>query len=205
MTHEGSPAGIIIDREPEEERRRSPLFMVIAIVGALAVAGGLLAGYFYLVSKNAEKMQAAKQTEPKAAPIELHIYEDDAMLKGGQATIAGTVHNISSSTFNDLSAVLELFHRKDSSIETRTINIEPKDLAPDAKGTYSITVASADYRIAKLKEIRSASRGDSIGFQTFPGAQRPPENGPAKTIIVNRPQGSGEGFINTPDNPTRIP
>src|SRR6267143_1492704 len=45
-----------------------------------------------------------------------------------------------------------------------------------------------------------------IPFKTLPGAQRPLEKTPdGKTIVVSRPRPRGEEFINTPDNPAKVP
>jgi flagellar basal body-associated protein FliL len=87
---------IYLDTEP----KRSTLTLIIALVCALAITAGLFGGYLLLRRRHAqnEKAQqdaaASPQTKATGPPL-LQVYEDDAMLKAGQATISGTVVNIS--------------------------------------------------------------------------------------------------------------
>jgi hypothetical protein len=202
----------------EIERKRSPLFLLISALCALAVTGGLLVGYFYLQRRNAEQTRATQQAmtppeKPPAIPAQAQVYEDEAMLKGGQAVIGGTVRNISKEKLSDLSVELELIRRKDSGTERRTLLLEPKDLAPDQQGRYSLSVLKRDYRSAHLVGLKSgaaaATGAAEIAFKSAPGAQRPPERTPktTETVIVNQPaprKGSGEEFINSPEHPGTI-
>jgi hypothetical protein len=198
----------------ETERRRSPLFLIISAFCALAVTGGLLAGYMYLQRRHAERTRAMQQAmappeKPPAIPPRAQVFEDEAMLKGAQAVIGGTVRNISNETLSDLSVELELTRRKDGSNERRTLALVPKDLAPDQQGRYSLSVLKRDYRSAHLVRLKSGAGAAEIAFKTAPGAQRPPESPPkaTETVIVNQSaprKGSGEEFINTPDNPGTI-
>ena len=198
----------------ETESRRSPLFLLISAVCALAVTGGLLAGYIYLQRRNAERTRAAQQAmatpeKPPAIPPQAQVYEDEAMIKGAQAVIGGTVRNISNEKLSDLSVELELTRRKDASKELRTLSLEPKDLAPDQQGRYSLSVLKRDYRTVHLVRLKSGAGAAEVAFKTAPGAQRPPESPPKKTetVIVNQSsprKGTGEEFINSPDNPGTI-
>ncbi len=198
----------------EERGRRSPLFIIISILCALALTAALLIGYMSLRRRHAERNAASQQAQTPAAtpsaPAEVLVYEDDAMLKGSNAVIGGTVQNISQGTLTGLTVELELKRRKDGSIELRSLPVEPKELAPNQQGRYSLSVLSRDFSIARLAHVKSEARaGEMIAFRTAPGAQRPPERTPqtTKTIIVNRPapKGSGEEFINSPDKPATIP
>ncbi|MDT4955890.1 MAG: hypothetical protein QOJ02_4028, partial [Acidobacteriota bacterium] len=78
----------------------------------------------------------------------------------------------------------------------------------DQDGRYSLTL-TGDYRSIKLLHLKAGTRAEEIGFKTAPGAKRPQERAPetTRTIIINRPSTpkQGEEFINTPDNPARIP
>ena len=197
----------------EPERRRSPLFFIVSIICALAVTGGLLAGYYYLQRRHAEQTRAAQlaMTPPEkpVVPPQAQIYEDEAMIKGSQAVIGGTVRNISNETLSDVSVELELTRRKDAVKEKRILPLEPKDLAPNQQGKYALSVLKRDYRSAHLVRLLSSGGSAEIAYKTAPGAQRPPEPPPAKTetIIVNKPaprKGSGEEFVNTPENPGTI-
>jgi Tfp pilus assembly protein PilN len=197
--------------DTEEERRRSPLFFLIAFIAALAVTASLLLGYMYLRRRHAEQTLTAQQTNQTAnskpiVPAKVQVYEDEAMIKGGKALIGGTLHNISQETFSDLSVELELTRRKDNSKEKRTLKIEPKDLAPDQQGRYSLSVLSRDYKSARLTAIRSGASASEIAFHTAAGARRPPEKIQPKTVIVNRPppRKPGEEFLNTPNNPVTV-
>jgi hypothetical protein len=198
----------------DERDGRSPLVMVIAIISALAVTGGLFAGYMFLKKRHADQVNAQKQAEmvpasKPAAPPELQVFVDDAMLKGSQTIIGGTLLNISRETIEDLSVELELRQRKGGNAETRTVSVEPKDLAPNQQGRYSLKVATQDYSHVRLLRIKSASRRDEVAFKSAPGAQRPPEviKSEVKTIIVKQPprRGNDEEFINTPETPARVP
>jgi hypothetical protein len=199
----------------EVERRRSPLFLIISILCALAVTGSLLAGYLYLQRRNAERERARQQalTPPEKVVVaaKAQVYEDEAMIKGAQAVIGGTVNNISHETLSGLSVELELIRRSDGTTERRTLPLVPKDLAPNQQGKYTLSVLKRDYRSAHLVRLISGAGGDSteIAFKTALGAQRPPEAPPkaTETVIVNKPaprKGSGEEFINTPDDPGKI-
>jgi hypothetical protein len=196
----------------ETESRRSPLFLIISAFCALAVTGGLLAGYMYLQRRHAERTRATQQAmatpeKPPAIPPQAQIYEDEAMLKGAQAIIGGTVRNISNQTLADLSVELELTRRQDGSNEQRILPLEPKNLAPDQQGRFSLSVLKRDYRSAHVVRLKSGAGSAEVAFKTAPGAQRPPERTPDTTVIVNQSaprKNTGEEFINTPDNPATI-
>jgi hypothetical protein len=198
----------------DERGSRSPLVMVIAIISALALTGGLFAGYMFLKKRHAEQVSAQRQAQmaivnKPAVPPLLQVFVDDAILKGSQTVIGGTLLNISRETISDLSVELELRRRKGGSPETRSVSVEPGDLAPDQQGRYSLKVATQDYSHVRLLRIKSGARPEEVAFKTAPGAQRPPEviKPEVKTIIVKQPpkRGNGEEFINTPDNPSRVP
>ncbi len=132
----------------DEREGRSPLVMVAAVVCALALTGGLFLGYMFLKKRHAEQVnaqvaaqraaaQAAQASKPTGPPV-LQVFVDDAMLKGSQTVIGGTLLNISQETLSDLSVELELRTRKGGQAETRAVAVEPKDLAPQQQGRYSI-------------------------------------------------------------------
>jgi hypothetical protein len=193
---------------------RSPLVMVIAVISALAVTGGLFAGYMFLKKRHADQVNAQQRqaqmasASKSAAPPVLQVFVDDAMLKGSQTIIGGTLLNISREEISDLSVELELRPRKGGNLETRAVSVEPQNLAPNQQGRYSLKLSTQDYSHARLLRIKSGSRTDEVAFKTVPGAQRPPEviKPEVKTIIVKQPpkRGNGEEFINTPDTPAKI-
>jgi hypothetical protein len=200
--------------DPEElrSRSRSPLFFVAAFAAALIFTAALLGGYFYLRSRHAaqtlaSQQQSAAPNKPVPQP-EVKIFEDQAMIKGAQVVVGGTVQNISNAALSDLSLELELTRRADGSTESRTIALAPKNLGPGEQGKYALTVLSRDFKRAKVVRVKSSARTGEIAFATAPGNQRPagPPQQTNKTIIVNRPaprDGNGD-FINSPDNPTTI-
>lgn len=203
--------------DPEElrSRSRSPLFFVVAVLAALLVTSLLLGGYFILRSRHAQQtLEAQKQQEQAQAPAkpapqpELKIYEDQAMIKGAQVIVGGTVENISKAPLTDISLELELTRRAGGATESRTLLVTPKDLAPGEQGKYSLTVLSRDYKRARILRVKSGARSDELAFATAQGNQRPagPPQQNTKTIIINRPapRDANGDFINTPDTPTTI-
>ncbi len=140
--------------------------------------------------------------------IEVHVFEDEAMLRGTQAIIGGTIKNTSEEKLESISVELELKHRDDDTTETRKITVAPSSLSPDAQGRYQITLPIREWSAARVLRVHSASRESDIAFASFPGARRPPERSPQIRINSASPPHSrpkGEEFINTPDNPSNIP
>ena len=136
----------------------------------------------------------------------VQIIENDAMLKGSQAVVSGSVVNISTATLSNLNLEFELRRRKDGAIEPRVVAVAPSQIEPNQQGKYSLVVPR-DYSSAKIKRLASSST--DLGFKTAPGLPRPPEPPPhtVKTIIIKRPPNKNAGgeFINTPDTPARVP
>jgi hypothetical protein len=195
------------------EKNRSLFTRTVAVAFAIAFTAALLGGFLVLRWRHEKRLraeQAAKAQAEKPAPIPLlQIYMDDAMIKGSQATIGGTVQNISKESFAGLVVDLELKRRKDGVAEIHSLKLTPANLSPDEQGRYSITIPSGQYRESRVAKIRSQSHADELAFKTTPGARRPPERTPdsGKTIIVNPSprRSNGEEFINTPDTPVRVP
>jgi hypothetical protein len=178
----------------------------------LAVTGALLIGFLIWRKRHEERVAVAAQPQAKAArpalPTKVQVYMDEAVRKGQQALVSGTVQNISGENLSNIFIEVELTRRKDASTEVRSMEVEPKELAPEQKGRYTLTL-SGDYSSIKILSIKSGTAATEIGFRKAPGARRPlePPHEP-KTIIVNRPSTPKKGeeeFINTPDNPSRIP
>jgi hypothetical protein len=183
-----------------------------AVACALAVAVALLIGYRILHSRQLERVRAAQQAaqpQPKtSAPPEAQIFEDEARLKGSDALISGTIRNISDKKLQDLSVEMELKRRTGQSTERRRINVEPATLDPGAEGRYTLSLRASEWSGARVLSLDSAGRPETIAFKSAVGARRPAERlpqGSPKIVVVPRPKQKGEEFINTPDNPTRIP
>jgi hypothetical protein len=195
------------------EMNRSLLTRTVAVICAIAFTAALLTGFLVLRWRHEKRLraeQAAKAQAEKPAPIPvLQIFMDDAMIKGSQAIIGGTVQNISKETFAGLIVDLELKRRKDGVAEIRSLKLEPASLGPEQQGRYSVAIPSGQYRESRVAQIRSESRSIELAFKTTPGARRPPErtHDSGKTVIVNPSprRSNGEEFINSPDNPVRVP
>jgi hypothetical protein len=186
-----------------------------AIACALAVAVALLFGYRFLRARHLERVRAAQAAQQQqqqgskiVSPPEAQIFEDEARLKGPDALITGTIRNISDKRLEDLSVELELKRRTAQATERRQISVEPASLEPGAEGRYSLSLRSSEWSGARVLNLNSARRPETIAFKSAVGARRQPERlpqGSPKVVVVPRPRPKGEEFINTPDNPTRIP
>lgn len=194
------------------EQSRRPATIVI-IIACLLVAAIILGAYFIFYRETPQPMNAQGQG-PAAPPAnratEVQIFEDEPLLKDSQAVVGGKVRNISRETLSNLSLEIELKRRGGGNTETRTVKIAPNELAPGAEGKYSLTLPRQEFSGTQIKQLRSASRPDLIVFKTSPGARRPkepPHEQPTRTVIIERPapRSKDDEFINTPDNPTRVP
>ncbi|PYS47867.1 MAG: hypothetical protein DMF68_14880 [Acidobacteria bacterium] len=143
----------------ETKSGRSSLVKVVSILAAILITGGLLTGFLIWRKKHEEQLAVTQAAQTKAArpalPAKVQVFMDDAIRKGPQVTISGTVQNISNE---------------------------------------------------KLSNVKLQS--EEVGFKPAQGAKRPVEHPPeTKTIIVDRPSSpkQGEEFINTPDNPSKVP
>lgn len=198
-------------QHPDLEQKRRPL-VLIAVAVSLLTAAILAIGYFFIfypTAQNPVEEQNAKSAVPTVA-TEAQIFEDEPVLKDSQVVISGKVRNISRESLNDLSLELELKRRSDSSLEVRSIEIEPNDLAPGGEGKYALVLPRKEFSGTQIKHLKSAARSTLIAFKTAPGTPRPkelPPEPPTRTVIIQRPspRSKGEEFINTPDTPTRVP
>lgn len=176
------------------------------LAGGLQGCGG---GSSEVRVKEETKAAPSEQATPAGTPAaEAQVYEDEAMLKGSRAVVGGTVENVSGASLDKLSVEIELKRRKDGAQETRTVQVEPHNLAPGERGRYALTV-TRDWNSARLVSLKSGTRGGaSVAYNTARGALRPPEKPPepkTKVIVVQRPRPKGEEFINTPETADRVP
>jgi hypothetical protein len=197
-----------LDSDAETQSRSRVLLGVLA---ALVVTGLVFAGYAVLRKQHQQKTLAEEQARaPRAAeskgPAKAQILVDDALIKGDQTVLGGSVKNISGENLNNLAVNLELIRRKDGGTEKVAAQIEPTELAPQQEGRYSLQVRSADYITVKLAGLKSGANSTLLAYVAAPGQKRPLEKLESKTIIVNRPGASKRGgFLNTPDKPGRVP
>jgi hypothetical protein len=158
---------------------------------------------------DASQQKAAQATPtPKPEP-EAHVFVDEAMLAKPYAIIGGAVQNVGKERLEKLSVEIELRRRADSGVETREIKIEPADLEPGQQGKFSLKILSEEWSGSRVVGLKSGARSGDVAFKSLPGAKRPPEKFKDNVIIVKTPSkkrsGSGDEFINTPDNPYSVP
>lgn len=183
---------------------------IIALVAAVAVAGGLFAGYAMLQKRRQQaeaKTQMSAKSPREVAPIEAQIFADEPYSKNGQAIIGGRVKNLSNRTLQDLSVVLELQSRNGDQTEQRTVALTPASLEPSGEGRYLLKIPTESWKGARLVKLQSAAGAQSsdIAFTTGEGARRPIEqpNMRPRVVVTPRPKPRGEEFINTPDTADR--
>lgn len=183
--------------------------VLLGFLTALLVTGLVFAGYGVLRKRHQQKVIASQQaqtpadSEPKGPP-KVQILVDDALMKGEQRLLGGTVKNISDENLIDLAVNLELIRRKDGVTERVSASVEPKQLTPQQEGHYSLLIHASDYLSVRLAGVRSGT-SPGLAFLAGAGQKRPPERLDGKTIIVGRANSSKGGFLNTPANPGRVP
>jgi hypothetical protein len=185
--------------------------MAVGVVLALLLTSAVLGGYLYLRSRHA-KAELEKQlaANPPAKPVPsplVQVTQDEPKLKGSNAAISGVVKNISNSKLSGLTLELELTRRSDGGTERKSVAPKPVDLAPGEEGAYNLTIPR-EFRSLKVAAVRSSNSPGELAFHTVSGARRPLEGPPATKIIIenrNTSRGKGEEFINTPDNPSKVP
>jgi len=193
--------------ELEEEERRHGRRLLVGILCALLLTSALFGGYMFLRKRHERQLAAAAEaTRTKALAPRVEVFVDDPTLDGKKTMLGGTLHNISGEALRNLSVELELRQRRGGGLETRIITPEQTELAPDMKARYGIELLVADYSNARLVRIVAGDNHNELPFKALPGTPRPPMEAPAaKTVIDNRPARRGEEFINTPNNPVRVP
>jgi hypothetical protein len=193
-----------IARERDSTKRK-----LLAVVCAVGISAVLLVGYGYIRKYNAEKVLANNtpppvlETGPKGPPL-AHVVVDEPTLEKGMTTIGGVVKNISKQDLSNLSVVIELRRRKDSGVEENLLHVTPAQLQPDQEGSYSLKVSAQEYASIRLAGLKADPQSSLIAYNSSQGKKRTPERLEPKTIVVKRAGKPGE-FINSPDNPVRVP
>lgn len=192
------------------ESKRSPAIKILGAVLALACTAGVFVGYTYLRNKHAQEAAAtlAAQTitaEPKGPPQAL-ITIDDAMARAGKTVLGGTVKNTSNQKLGPLTIELELKRRKDAGIDKRSITLEPSEIEPQQEARYSVELQTQEYSSARVVALKADGAAQPLPYATAQGRKRPLERTESKTITVDKRQPSkGDEFLNSADNPARIP
>ena len=154
----------LLDSSNSESRRgtQSRSIILIGVLAAVIVTGLLIAGYSVLRKRHQQRVLAAEQaliaqnTESKGPP-KVQILVDDALLKGDQSLLGGTVKNISNENLNDLSINLELIRRKDGKTDKVSAPVDPSQLSPQQEGRYSLQLHAADYLSVRLAGLTSGN------------------------------------------------
>ena len=192
--------------------RFSSLFFVSRRIAAACLVSMLLfSGCQTRTTSNAGRspVSTPEEVESKTPPPSAaNIFVDDAMLAKPYAIIGGTVENVGGERLENLSVEIELRRLDDGSTERREVTVEPADLDPGKQGKYSLKVLSDEWSSSRVVSLRGGAARKEVAFKTQPGAKRPPEKLGGNVVIVKTPgrkKSNGEEFINTPDNPVKVP
>ena len=191
-------------REQESNKRK-----LLGVVCAVAVTAVLLVGYGFIRKYHAQKVIANNtpppvvETGPKGPPL-AHIVIDEPSLTKGMTTIGGVVKNISKQELTGLSVVLELRRRKDGGLEESVLPVTPAQLQPEQEGSYSVTLPAQNVASIRLVGLKADPQSTVIAYSSSQGKKRTPERLEPRTVVVKRSGKPGE-FLNSPDNPGRVP
>ena len=194
----------VIAREKESSRRK--LFGVVCAVGITAI---LVAGYGYMRKYHWQKVvenntpPPVVETGPKG-PALAHVVIDEPTIEKGTTTIGGVLKNISKQELNGVQVVIELRRRKDGGLEESLLPVSPAQLQPDQEGVYSMKAPVQDFASIRLVGVKADPQSNLIAYSSSQGKKRPPERLEPRIIVVKRAGRPGE-FLNSPDNPTRVP
>jgi hypothetical protein len=193
-----------IARERDSSKRK-----LLAVVCAVGISAVLLVGYGYIRKYHAQKVIAENtpppvvENGPKGPPL-AHVVIDEPTLEKGLTTIGGVVKNISNQDLSNLSVVIELRRRKDSGVEESLLRVTPAQLQPEQEGSYSLKISAQEYASIRLAGLKADPQSSLVAYSSSQGKKRTPERLEPKTIVVKRGGKPGE-FINSPDNPVRVP
>lgn len=194
-----------IARERDSSKRK--LLAAVCAVGLTAI---LLAGYSYVRKYHAQRLLASNTPSPATTdagpkgPALAHVVIDEPSIAKGITTIGGVVRNVSKQELTGLSVVIELRRRKDGGLEEFVIPVTPAELQPDQEASYAVKLPAQDFASIRLAGVKADPQSSLIAYSSSQGKKRPPERLEPKTIVIRRAGKPGD-FINTPDNPGRVP
>jgi hypothetical protein len=198
-----------LETEPlpiEDEERRHGRRLLVGVLCALIVTGMLLGGYLWLKKRHERQVAAALALENQKKAPKVEVFVDENIVEGKKAFLGGTIHNISNETLRGVAVELQLRRRAGGGVETRMVVPQSADLAPDARTRYSLELPAPDYVSSTFLRVVTGENHTAVVFKVLPGAPRPPMETPAsKTITVTRPKPKGDEFINTQNNPSKVP
>ena len=184
---------------------------LIAGLLALVFTAAVLAGYLYFRNRHVQQALVASQPKPTVTnvpqgPAKAHILVDEAMLKGGQTLIGGTVKNISQESLSGLAVDLELKRRGGGrTVERMKVELTPASLEPNEEARYAVKLPAQDFSAVRLVGLTSEPNATQLAYTTAQGQKRPPERLEPKVVVVPRRSSRGGEFLNSPDNPARVP
>jgi len=198
-----------LETEPlpiEEEEKRHTRRLLVGLLCAVLLTAVVLGGYLWLRKRHERQLAAAVAVENQKKTPKVEVFVDDSTVEGKKAFLGGTLHNISNETLRGIAVELQLRRRVGGGVETRTVVPAMSDLAPDARTRYALELPSQDYISSTFLRVVSGENRAAVPFKALPGAARPPLETPgSKTVIVNRPTPKGDEFINTQNNPGKVP
>jgi len=192
-----------LSQEKESNKRK-----LLAGVCAVAITAVLLAGYALVRRYHA--MQVAANTPPTGSepipkgPALAHVVVDEPTLERGMTTVGGVVKNVSDQQLAGLSVMLEFRRRKDGKIEQTVLPVSPGQLQPQEEGAYAARFSIYEFASVRLAGVHVGPQRTLIVYSSSQGKKRTPERLPSQTIVIKRAGKPGE-FINTPENPVRVP
>lgn len=196
---------------PEEaltQQHDSTKRKLLAAVCAVAITAILLVGYAYVRKYHAQRNLANTVSPPPESvsrgPALAHVVLDEPTLEKNMTTVGGVVKNISSQQFSGVSVTLELRRRKDGKTEQAVLPVTPTQLQPQEEGAYAAKFSIEDFASVRLAGVQVDPQSTLIVYSSSQGKKRAPERIQPQQIIVKRSGKPGE-FINTPDNPGRVP
>jgi hypothetical protein len=129
---------------------------------------------------------------------------DEPTISKGVTTIGGVVKNVSKQELSGIQVVIELRRRKDGGLEESLLPVSPAQLQPEQEGVYSLKAPAQDFASIRLAGLKADPQSSMIAFSSSQGKKRPPERLEPRVIVVKRAGRPGE-FLNSPDNPSRVP
>lgn len=199
-----------VDSELLHEEKSSFGRKLIAGLLAIIFTAAVLSGFLYF--RNRHLRQTLSQSEPRPAltnapkgPVKAHVLMDEALLMGGQRILGGSVKNISGETLSNLVVELELKRRAGGASERLTVPLTPGQLEPNQEGRYSLKLPAQQFSAVRLVNLSSDPNATPLAFTAGVGQKRPLEKIEPKVVVVPRPPSKGSEFLNSPENPARIP
>ena len=191
-----------INQQNDSTRRK-----LLAVVCAVAVTAIVLVGYGYIRKYHAQRILANAtppvESIPKG-PALAHVTVDEPTLDKGMTTVGGVVKNVSNQQLSGVSVTLEFRRRKDGKAEQQVLPVSPGQLQPQEEGAYAAKFPVDDFASVRLAGVHVDPQSSTIVYSSSQGKRRPLERLQPQVVVVKRSGKPGE-FLNTPDNPGRVP